>query len=461
MLLQNKMCDKIVLELNLLLFYFGYKGEIDFKLLTGGENVYKEFEKLLQENLLPLERYVKFKVNNKFDAEDIIQDVCLTATKKFSTLKKHEAFKAWLIGIAKFKINDYYRQKAKVLQIPIDALSDYDLCKSRMGITERSVVKETLDMLGDKDKQILYLYYFKHLSQDDISKQLAVPLGTVKSRLHYAKEKFKSHYPKRELSKGEAIMKRFPDILPKYEIEELDAPAFPVVFEELPNWCIAPKLGEKVSWASYDMPGRNITEIVHSKVVSKALIHGVEGVEILTESENKGGECSDPTPHTYYAQLTDTHCRWLGESYIDKNGFRRVVTFLDGDDFISEWGYGEENIGSETHLEAREIIKRKGDTIGISTEKHIMDVVGRYKIRINNSEYDTICLIEYFENGVLTETYIDKNGKTVLWRRFNKNDWANNRYGKLWTEMLPKNETYTVNGAMYVHWYDCITYYIL
>ena len=80
---------------------------------------------------------------------------------------------------------------------------------------------------------------------------------------------------------------------------------------------------------------------------------------------------------------------------------------------------------------------------------------------MNGKEFDTICLVEHFDNGVLTETYIDKNGKTVLWRRFNKNDWANNRYGKLWTEILPDNEKLIVNGEIYVHWYDCITDYVL
>ena len=65
------------------------------------------------------------------------------------------------------------------------------------------------------------------------------------------------------------------------------------------------------------------------------------------------------------------------------------------------------------------------------------------------------------ENGVVTEQYIDQNGHTVLWRRFNRNDWANKRYGKLWTEMFPDNERITVNGEIYVHWYDCITDYIL
>ena len=95
------------------------------------------------------------------------------------------------------------------------------------------------------------------------------------------------------------------------------------------------------------------------------------------------------------------------------------------------------------------------------SDKQIIDVVGRYRIEFNNKEYDTICIMEYFENGVITEQYLDKNGRTILWRRFNKNDWAFKRYGKLWTEMLPDNETLTVNGETYVHWYDCITDYIL
>ena len=137
------------------------------------------------------------------------------------------------------------------------------------------------------------------------------------------------------------------------------------------------------------------------------------------------------------------------------------MTFLDGDEYVSEWGYGEDNCGSETHLKANGIIKRYGNEVSISTEKHIMAVTSRHKIRMGGKEFDTICLVEHFDNGVLTETYIDKNGKTVLWRRFNKNDWANNRYGNLWTEMFPDNEKLIVNGEIYVHWYDCITDYIL
>ena len=73
-----------------------------------------EFEKLLQDNLLPLQRYVKFKISNPYDAEDIVQDVCYTATIKFESLKNPTAFKSWLIGIANNKCKDYYINTPKM-----------------------------------------------------------------------------------------------------------------------------------------------------------------------------------------------------------------------------------------------------------------------------------------------------------------------------------------------------------
>lgn len=86
------------------------------------------------------------------------------------------------------------------------------------------------------------------------------------------------------------------------------------------------------------------------------------------------------------------------------------------------------------------------------------DLFNNYSVSI-----DTICVmgIETYVNGVASEQYIDKNGRTILWRRFNRNDWAIDRYKKKWTEILPDNERITVNGEIYVHWYDCITDYIL
>lgn len=419
-----------------------------------------EFKKLLQENFVPLQRYVMFKINNKHDAEDVIQDTCLTANIKFDTLKNLSSFKAWLIGIAKYKCNEYYRQKAKDMNISLESLSESTLSTGRFGIVEQSIVRDTLDALGDKEKQILYLYFFKDMSQEDISKQLNIPIGTVKSRLHYAKEKFKQHYPYKEISEGENTMKKLPEYLPEYKIEKSSLAPFNVKCEELMGFCIIPRLNEKTTWGSYNIPSRKLNDYTNASVIGKAEVHGIEGVEILA----KQFDCkSKKTTERYFvAQLTDTHCRYLAESHIE-NGIRKYFTFLDSEIFMNNWGFGEDNCGYKTDVVPHQAIKRIDNNIEINGRNELVDIVGRYNVTINGKTFDTVCVMDigHFDNKIAIEQYLDKNGRTVLWRRFNKNDWANNRYGKLWTEMLPENERLTINGETYVHWYDCITDYII
>ena len=419
-----------------------------------------EFEKLLQENLVPLQRYVKFKINNKHDAEDIIQEVCLTATVKFESIKNVSAFKAWLIGIAHNKCNDYYRQKAKNMDISLESLSESALSTGRFGVTEQSIVRDTLEIIGDKEKQILYLYFFKNYSQEDIAKQLEIPLGTVKSRLHYAKAKFKQHYPHNRTPKGEMIMKKLPEYLPEYKIETSTEAPFSVKWEELMGWFLIPKLGEKMSWGMYYIPSRKCSHVYDMQVTGKAKVHGIEGVE-LTAREASYSDKNEVINRTFVAQLTDTHCRYLATLRNDGD-VRNYITFLDGDEFMPNWGFGEDNCGNETNLSVKGDIQRIGNSVTSADKDFLLDIVGRYTVTISGKSYDTVCVmdIETYNCGVVSEQFLDKNGKTILWRRYNKNDWANKHYKKLWTEMLPENERLIINGETYVHWYDCVTDYI-
>ena len=161
------------------------------------------------------------------------------------------------------------------------------------------------------------------------------------------------------------------------------------------------------------------------------------------------------------AQLTDTHCRILGEIH-KQGGVTKYYTFLD-EAFLKNWGYGEDNCGQETNLSPKGIIKRDGDSVVCDNRRAVLDVVGRYCVTINGNAYDTVCLMdmETYEEGVATEQYIDKNGRTVLWRRFNADDWQFDKRHILWSEKLPENERIFVNGKPYIHWYDCISEYIL
>lgn len=420
------------------------------------------FEQLLEEHGVIAERFVKFRIPIRADAEDVLQEVYTLAYQNFEQLKNKESFKFWLLSIARNKCNDYFRKQAVRLEVPIEALEEKQFTDSRYGVAEVSVVQETLEKLGDKDRQILYLYFWKELPQTEIAKRLEIPVGTVKSRLHTAKQNFKKQYPDHiEEEKGEKIMKRLPECLPAYTIKESKEAPFPVKWEELMGWFLVPKLGEELSWGMYDIPSRKCSHIYDLKVTGKAKVHGIEGVE-LTAREASYSKKNEVINRTFVAQLTDTHCRFLATLRTDGD-VRNYITFLDGEEFMPNWGFGEDNCGNETNLSPKGDIKREGNVVTSLDKEFLLDIVGRYTVTINGKSYDTVCVmdIETYNAGVVSEQFLDKNGRTILWRRFNRNDWAYDRYGKLWSEQLPENEQLIINGQIYVQWYDCITDYIL
>lgn len=427
-----------------------------------------EFEKLLADVSSGVERFVRYRLPNQTDADDVLQEVYLSAYRKFPQLKNRDAFKPWIISIARNKCNDYFREKATQMEISIEELSQQELSAGRLGISVVHTVRETLDRLGDKDKQILYLYFWKELPQTEIAKLLDIPVGTVKSRLHTAKQHFKNKYPyQTQKPKGDTTMQKLPAYIPDYTIERLDAEPFGVRWEELQGWLIVPRVGQKLTWGMYDFPERKRTEYTEMEVIGKAEVHGIEGVEVVAMQFDPADYyrtgALDRVERRFVAQLTDTHSRYLAETHME-DGVRKCYTFLDGEAFLNNWGFGEDNCGNEVDLHPKGLLHREGNCVTGTIPREVVDVVGRYRVTIGGKSYDTVCVmdIECFNDAVASEQYVDQSGRTVLWRRFNRDDWAIDRFGgKPWSEKFPDNERLTINGETYVHWYDCISDYIL
>ena len=427
-----------------------------------------EFEELLEAVRTSVERFVRYRLPSQTDADDVLQEIYFSAYRKFPQLKNRDAFKPWIISIARNKCNDYFRRKASQMEISIEDLTRKELVIGRRGISVADTVRETLELLGDKDKQILYLYFWKEMPQAEIAKRLDIPVGTVKSRLHTAKQHFKNKYPYHtEKPKGENSMHKLPEYIPAYTIEPMEDEPFRVRWEELQGWMIVPRVGEKLTWGLYDFPGRRRTEYTQMEVVGKAEVHGIEGVEIVAMQYDSADYFRtgtlDRVERRFVAQLSDTHTRYLAETHVE-DGVRKCYTFLDGEAFLNNWGFGEDNCGNEVDLHPKGLLHRQGNCVTGTIPREVVDVVGRYRVTIGGKSYDTICVmdIECFNDAVASEQYIDKNGRTVLWRRFNRDDWEIDRFGgKLWSEKLPDNARITINGKTYVHWYDCISDYIL
>ena len=427
-----------------------------------------EFEKLLAEVSSGVERFVRYRLPSQTDADDVLQEVYLSAYRNFPGLKYKDAFKTWIISIARNKCNDYFRAKAAQMEISIEELSQQELSAGRLGISVVHTVRETLDRLGDKDKQILYLYFWKELPQSEIAKLLEIPVGTVKSRLFTAKQRFKNKYPyQTQKPKGDTTMQKLPEYIPDYTIERLDAEPFSVRWEELQGWLIVPRVGQKLTWGMYDFPERKRTEYTEMEVIGKAEVHGIEGVEVVAMQFDPADYyrtgALDRVERRFVAQLTDTHSRYLAETHME-DGVRKCYTFLDGEAFLNNWGFGEDNCGNEVNLHPKGLLQREGNCINGTIPREVVDVVGRYRVTIGGKSYDTVCVmdIECYNDAVASEQYVDQHGRTVLWRRFNRDNWAIDRFGgKPWSEKFPDNERITINSETYVHWYDCISDYIL
>ncbi len=119
----------------------------------------------------------------------MLQEVFLAACQKFAQLKNKDFFKAWIISIARNKCNDYFRKKATQYEIPIDEITESELSDGRHGVSIVATVRETLSLLGDKDKQILYLYFWKELPASRNCQTTEYSCWNSKSRLHTAKNR--------------------------------------------------------------------------------------------------------------------------------------------------------------------------------------------------------------------------------------------------------------------------------
>ena len=283
---------------------------------------------------------------------------------------------------------------------------------------------------------------------------LDIPPGTVKSRLSTARRHFARDYRKDGLT-GADIMKhdKFPTFAPKYTIEKTDKPVFDVVCEEVPGWLAVARVGEEQSFAFYDDPDGHLTGVYTMEAVRNAEIHGIDCVQISVTEEEDDGEINK---QELFVRLTESRCMYVADMRI-RNGVLKFASFMD-DEWLERYEIGENNCGRRTHqTQNKNAVINSDGSISVNqkmTDTEDYDLIGRYTVKINSKAYDTVAMLQVCD-GLAVIQYLDANGRTVLWRRFNRFDWKRDRYGEAWTDKLPDSERILINGESYVHWYDC------
>lgn len=181
------------------------KAVYDYKLVqaareNGDQKAYAELLQRYKDSVF----FMMLKMcNNKDDAEDLTIEAFGRAFKKLEQYTPDFAFSTWLFKIASNNAIDFLRRKKQKNNVSIDnKFSDDDgfdfsanikahgLDPEEHFIRKQKIdtVRILVDNLKPKYREMIELFYFQEMSHEEISKQLSLPIGTVKAQLFRARE---------------------------------------------------------------------------------------------------------------------------------------------------------------------------------------------------------------------------------------------------------------------------------
>jgi RNA polymerase sigma-70 factor (ECF subfamily) len=152
----------------------------------------KAWDILFRRYQMPLYVYVVELVHEQQAALDIVQETFIAATRHIASLHDDEKFGGWLFRIAHQKCVQLWR-KADTARAAFEKLaeepSDFETAPDDL-LIRREQEDQFMNLLRDlhpEHRSVLLLRFIEDFSLDEIAQITNLPVGTVKSRLHYAK----------------------------------------------------------------------------------------------------------------------------------------------------------------------------------------------------------------------------------------------------------------------------------
>ncbi len=169
----------------------------------------KRYDRIFEDELLPqIEALYAFAYHltyNEEDANDLVQETYLKAYRFIDKYQQGTNAKAWLFKILKNAfINQYRRKSRQPLQVDYEETSSFQAGEDESNIAGYADLREEMfqSMMGDEVtnainalpvdfRVVILLCDVEGFTYEEISKILDIPIGTVRSRLHRARNMLK------------------------------------------------------------------------------------------------------------------------------------------------------------------------------------------------------------------------------------------------------------------------------
>jgi RNA polymerase sigma factor (sigma-70 family) len=152
------------------------------------------FTELIAERIEPMSRTAMAIIGHQADARDAVQEALASIWRSLPTLRDPARFDAWSTRVlvhASRRIAGR-RRRASVRELSIEPASDGDpgptLRAPDDAVAERLALERAFDRLDPEARTILVLHHLDARPVAEIASILGIPTGTVKSRLHSARQ---------------------------------------------------------------------------------------------------------------------------------------------------------------------------------------------------------------------------------------------------------------------------------
>jgi RNA polymerase sigma-70 factor, ECF subfamily len=152
----------------------------------------KEFEERLADSGALAYRVARGVLRNDADAEDVAQEALLRAFRKFVRLRDRTRFRAWIVRIS-FRIAlDRLRSTKRRALREAEWMRENERAQAKPPLGSREFQKQlesAIDELPERLRLVLLLSAMEDHTLEEVSALLSVPVGTVKSRMFFARRR--------------------------------------------------------------------------------------------------------------------------------------------------------------------------------------------------------------------------------------------------------------------------------
>ena len=168
----------------------------------------ESFEELALPLFDRLYNFAHWLTQNRDEAEDLVQETFAKALKGFSSFQPGTNFRAWIYRILRNTFLTSRSGLKAAAMVPLDLEGDDEILPATQSTPEsilldrldQQLVREALDKLPVQYREILLLCEVEEMSYQEISSTLAVPMGTVMSRLSRARRALRNTVQGRQRS---------------------------------------------------------------------------------------------------------------------------------------------------------------------------------------------------------------------------------------------------------------------